>query len=69
MIFLIEKYLCDFCVSAPICTAKSKLKPFTEEVKKDLGVTLEMKNCAFFEHEGAKSSVLEEDINEEEYED
>lgn len=45
---MIVDYKCDSCELASICNAKTKLKPFTEEAKVDLGVMLRMAECANF---------------------
>lgn len=42
---MIVDYKCDTCAISSICSGKTKLKPFTEDAKVDLGIMLRMVEC------------------------
>ena len=42
---MVNNQACINCVFSGMCVAEAKLKPFTEEAKKDLGLTLNFVAC------------------------
>ena len=42
---MVNNQACINCVFSGMCVAEAKLKPFTEEAKKDLGLTLNFVTC------------------------
>lgn len=64
---MLKNAKCDACKLGKICKVKSKLKPFTEDAKVDLGVNLTFVDCDNFAEE---DNVLldEADENEDEEE-
>ena len=56
---MINNYLCEDCELAPICLPQSKLKPFTDEAKIDLGLDISIDNCK--RYQAIKYEVKEND--------
>lgn len=45
---MVNNQQCDFCDFAVKCKVKTKLKPFTDEAKVDLGVEITFVSCDNF---------------------
>lgn len=65
---MITDYKCDTCSLTSICQGKTKLKPFTEEAKVDLGIMIRMLECENYnpisEIEPQEGILLEEEEEE-----
>ena len=46
---MINNQKCDTCVFQVKCVAHTKLKPFSEEARTDLGVELDFVSCAEYQ--------------------
>lgn len=44
----IENFICSNCDHYTVCKVYDKLAPFSDEAKKDLGVTITMNECIQF---------------------
>lgn len=53
---MIKNQKCENCSIAAICTARAKLKPFSDEARTDLGVTIVFEEC--------ENYVSEDEIDE-----
>lgn len=45
---MIHNNICEFCSHGTVCKVADKLAPFDESAKRDLGVEIEIKDCANF---------------------
>lgn len=61
---MLKKSKCDACRLGKICKVKSKLKPFTDDAKVDLGVELTFDACVNFAE--VDNVVLDETEDEDE---
>lgn len=60
---MVDGMKCYDCSLFNVCKAYSKLKPFTDEAKVDLGVSITFNNC---EHYISDEEPLPDDLEEEE---
>ena len=51
---MINNYICENCSHYMVCKVADKLKPFSEESKKDLGVEITVNNCLEFKDVNAE---------------
>jgi len=42
---MINNYICENCTHFSVCKVVDKLKPFDEDAKKPLGVSIEIQEC------------------------
>lgn len=45
---MIEGNLCENCSKRKVCSRQAKLAPFSNDAKKDLGVTIKIISCENF---------------------
>ena len=45
---MIEGNLCENCSKKKVCSRQTKLAPFSNDAKKDLGVTIKIISCENF---------------------
>lgn len=45
---MVKNLKCDECVFQTKCVARNKLKPFLDDARTDLGVTLNFEDCVDF---------------------